>query len=178
MAKELEKEKSMMPNCLSAINDILSRIERAKAGCFANAPDYFKQELDSVHDTMMELFKNISSRMAGVTPEISVAKVIACADSLAGVDEESRAQLLAIADSMSEDIKTLSPEVIGENLNSFKVIMDESNIQANEDNIIFNADAQFTIVIDGKQYLCTVNGKFPVPKGVLTLKKKQFLGNA
>lgn len=175
MAKEIEQEKSRMPQCLSTINDILSKIERAKTGCFSNAPDYYKQELDSVHSTLMALFKNISSRMSGATPEISVAKVVACADSLRGIDEEARGQLLALAESMSEDVKTLTPEVISENLNSFRVIMDESNIEANEEEIVFNAQAQFVIHIDGNEYVCKLNGKFPVPQGVLSLKKIQFV---
>lgn len=175
MANEIEQEKSRMPQCLSVINDILSKIERAKTGCFSKAPDYYKQELDTAHSTLMTLFKNISSRMSGNTPEISVAKVIACADSLRGVDEESRSQLLALAETMSEDVKTLSPEVIQENLNSFRVIMDESNIEANEEEIVFNAQAQFVIHIDGKEYVCELNGKFPVPSGVLTLKKVQYV---
>lgn len=175
MANEIEKEKSRMPQCLATINDILSKIERAKTGCFNGAPDYYKQELENIHSTLMAMFKNISSRMSGNTPEISVAKVIACADSLRGVDEESRSQLLALAESMSEDVKTLSPEVIQENLNSFRVIMDESNIEANEEEIVFNAQAQFVIHIDGKEYVCELNGKFPVPNGALTLKKVQYV---
>lgn len=177
MAKELEQEKSILPQCLASINEIVSKIERAKNGCFRKSPDYCKQGLDKAYDILMLVFKNISSRMSGTTPEISVAKVVACADSLAGVDEETRGQLLALAESISEDVKTLTPDVISENLNSFKVIMDNSNVEANEEEIVFNADAQFTIQLDGKEYVCTLNGKFPVPEGVLTLKKKQFVRN-
>lgn len=177
MAKEQEQEKSRLPQCLSTLNNIISSIERAESGCFSKAPDYFGQELNKAHDILMNLFKNISSRMSGNTPEISVARVLACANSLKGVDEDNRGKLLALAESMAEDVKTLSPDVISKNINSFKVIMDESNIEANEEEIVFNADAQFTIQLDGKEYICTVNGKFPVPTGVLTLKKKQFIRN-
>ena len=175
MAKEQEKEKTMLPQCLSTINDFLSRCERAKTGCFAKAPDYFKQELDSVHDILMAMFKNLSARMAGATPAVSVAKIVACADSLKGVDEHTRSELLALADTMAEDVKTLNPEVISDNLNSFRVIMDNSNVQANEENINFHADAQFVIQIDGKEYICEMKGDFPVPEGCLVLKKKQFI---
>jgi hypothetical protein len=175
MANEIEQENSRMPQCLATINKMLSDNERALNGPFAKAPDYFKTELKNIHDTLMAMFKNVSARMSGSTPEISVAKVIACADSLRGVDEHARGQLLALADTMAEDVKTLTPDVISKNLNSFRVIMDNSNVEANEEGIDFNADAQFVITIDGKEYLCELNGKFPVPSGILTLKKKQAL---
>lgn len=175
MANEIEQENSRMPQCLATINKMLSDNERALNGCFAKAPDYFKTELNNIHDTLMAMFKNVSARMSGSTPEISVAKVVAAADSLRGVDEHTRGQLLAIANSMAEDVKTLTPDVISENLNSFRVIMDNSNVEANEESIDFNADAQFVVSIDGQEYLCELKGKFPVPQGVLTLKKKQAL---
>ena len=175
MAIEKEQENSRMPQCLATINKMLSENERALTGCFAKAPDYFKTELNKIHDTLMALFKNVSARMSGATPEISVAKVVACADSLKGVDEHARGQLLALAETMAEDVKTLTPEVISKNINSFRVIMDTSNIEANEEGINFNADAQFVIMLDGKEYLCELQGKFPVPEGVLTLKKKQLI---
>lgn len=175
MAIEQEKETSRMPQCLATINKLLSDVERAESGCFAKAPDYFKTELNDIHDKLMAMFKNVSARMSGATPAVSMAKVIACADSLNGVDEVTRGQLLALADTMAEDVKTLNPEVISENLNSFRVIMDNSNIEANEEGIDFNAEAQFVIQIDGQEYLCDLKGKFPVPTGVLTLKKKQAL---
>lgn len=175
MANEIEKENTRMPQCLSTLNKMMSEVERATNGCFVNAPEYFKKEFSDIHDKLLAMFKNLSSRMSGNTPAIAITKVIACADSLKGVDEDTRGQLLAIADTMAEDARTLTPELISQNLNSFRVIMDNSNVQANEEGIDFNAEAQFVIQIDGKEYLCDLKGTFPVPSGVLTLKKKQAL---
>ena len=172
MSKKEKQEQSVVPNCLAALNDILSRVEKAKSGCFVGAPDYFKQELDNVKSTLLSMFKNLSLRMGGVIPDISASKIIACADSLAGVDESTRKELLDIAAIKSGVAVSLSPELIKNNANSFRVLYDESNIEANEDAINVHAKAEFQITVDGKVKTCTLDCIFPVPEANLILTQK------
>lgn len=174
--KRLEKEKIMasedkkskIPQCLTSINDLVSKVDKVSTGLFKDAPDYFKQGFDTIRETLMGMFKNLTMRMTE-TPNISSEKVTAIANS-GKVDEETKQDLLALAKAMDNQI--LTPELIDENLDTFRVVYDKSNIEANDTNIVFNADAEFNIIIDGVEKTCTLKGKFKVPTAYLTLTEK------
>jgi hypothetical protein len=117
----------------------------------------------------MGMFKNLTMRMTE-TPDISSEKITAIANS-GEVDEETRQDLLALA--KAKDGIALTPELIDENLDTFRVLFDNSNIEANDKNIVFNADAEFNIIIDGVEKTCKLKGKFKVPTAYLTLTDKE-----
>jgi hypothetical protein len=166
---QTEQPKSKIPQCLSSINDLVSKVDKLKSGLFKDSPDYFKTSLNGVRETLMEMFKNLTVRMTEI-PKISNEKITAIANSV-GIDSETKKDLLAIVAASQGNI--LTPELIKDNLDTFKVIYDESNVEANENEIVFNADAEFTILIDGKEKDCTLKGKFPVPLASLILSSKE-----
>lgn len=163
------EQPSKIPQCLSSINDLVSKVDKMKSGLFKDSPDYFKTSLNNVRETLMDMFKNLTVRMTE-TPKISNEKITAIANSL-GIDSNTRKDLLAIVAANNNDI--LTPDLIRDNIDTFRVIYDESNVEANENEIVFNADAEFTIVIDGKERDCTLKGKFAVPPASLVLLNKE-----
>lgn len=172
MAKKQQEEGSMIPVCLSTLNELISKVEKSKSGCFSEAPDYFKQELSNIKTSLLTMFKNLSLRMGGEIPSISAEKIIACADSLEGIDEQTRSELLALASIKAGAAVSLTPELIKENINSFRVVYDESCIEANEESINFHAKVEFAINAEGKDMICSLDSVFEVPEASLVLKQK------
>ncbi len=174
--KRLEKEKTMsenkkskIPQCITFINDLVSKVDKGTTGLFKDSPDYFKQGFENIRETLISMFKNLTLRMTE-KPDISSSKVMAIANSGA-VDAETRQDLITLAKAMDNQI--LTPELIDENLDSFRVTYDSSKIEANEKHIVFNADAEFSITIDGVEKTCKLQGKFKIPSAYLTLTEKE-----
>lgn len=163
-----ENKKSKIPQCLTFINKLVSDVDKGTSGLFKDAPDYFKQGFDNIRETLMGMFKNLTMRMTE-TPSISSEKITAIANS-GKVDEETKQDLLALANAKNSEL--LTPELIEENLDTFRVLFDNSNVEANENSIVFNADAEFNIIVDGVEKVCKLKGKFKVPTAYLTLTEK------
>jgi len=168
--KQQKQEQSRVPLCLTSINELTRKVEKLKTGCFSGSPDYFISSLDSIRTILMDMFKNLTIRMTG-TPEVSVSKIKAAADSLSGIDEETKNDLLLLADSQEGEF--LTPELISENLDTFRVIFDSSNIEANEKEIVFHADVEFEIVVGGVKKQARIEGRFPVPLANLVLTNSE-----
>lgn len=164
-----ENKKSKIPQCLTFINDLVSRVDKGNSGLFKDAPDYFKQGFDNIRETLMGMFKNLTMRMTE-TPAISSAKITAIANS-GNVDEEIKRDLIALA--KAQDGTVLTPELIDENLDTFRVTYDSSNIEANDKHIVFNSNAEFSIMVDGVEKTCKLEGKFKIPTAYLTLTDKE-----
>lgn len=159
-----------MTKCLSSLNDLSNNVEKIRSE-FSELmlPEYFEKEFSTILAKTDAMFKNLTKRNAGENPEISANKILACADSLRGIDEQTRKSLLILAATQIDDMKLLTPEVIKANIDTFKVIFDESNVEANQDEIVFNANAQFQITIDDVIHTCTLKGTYPVPYEDLVL---------
>lgn len=164
-----EDKKSKIPQCLTFINNLVSTVDKGNSGLFKDAPDYFRQGFGQIRELLMGMFKNLTMRMTE-TPAISSEKITAIANS-GEVDEETKQDLLALA--QAQEGLILTPELIDENLDTFRVLFDNSNIEANDKNIVFNADAEFNIIIDGVEKVCKLKGKFKVPTAYLTLTDKE-----
>lgn len=164
-----DNKKSKIPQCLTFINDMVSKVDKGTSSLFKDAPDYFKKGFSDIRETLMGMFKNLTLRMTE-TPVISASKITAIANS-GNVDDETKRDLLALA--KAQDGTILTPELIDENLDTFRVRYDSSHIEANENHIVFNADAEFSIMIDGVEKVLKLEGKFKIPTAYLVLSEKE-----